>query len=215
VQVPAIRERTLSMLRNVSDELAQAVADGLGVPLPRPMPRLVEQPRAEVSTSPALSLTFRPGDGGARGRKLAILLAPGAKANSVTRTQAALEKAGAVVRLVAARLGNIAADGDESLEPDATLETLPSVLLDAAVVPDGEGAADELSSLGQALEFLRDQYRHGKPILTLGSGARVLEAAGIPTNDASDWALTRNVEAFVAAVSKHRNWDRGGDPPRI
>ena len=31
VQVPAIRERTVSMLRNVSDELAQAVADGLGI----------------------------------------------------------------------------------------------------------------------------------------------------------------------------------------
>ena len=43
VQVPAIRERTVSMLRNVSDELAQAVADGLGMTLPRPMPR-VRQP---------------------------------------------------------------------------------------------------------------------------------------------------------------------------
>ena len=35
VQVPAIRERTVSMLRNVSDELAQAVADGLGHPAAR------------------------------------------------------------------------------------------------------------------------------------------------------------------------------------
>jgi catalase len=43
VQVPAIRERTVSMLRNVSDELAQAVADGLGIALPRAMPRLTTE----------------------------------------------------------------------------------------------------------------------------------------------------------------------------
>ena len=46
VQVPAIRERTVSMLRNVADELAQAVADGLGISLSRPMPRVINPPRA-------------------------------------------------------------------------------------------------------------------------------------------------------------------------
>ena len=48
VQVPAIRERTVSMLRNVSDELAKPVADGLGLELPRPMPRVMEPPKPEV-----------------------------------------------------------------------------------------------------------------------------------------------------------------------
>src|SRR5205085_9367680 len=67
VQVPAIRQRTLSMLRNVSDELAQRVADGLGMQLPRPMPRLAAAATPEVTRSPALSLTARPGDGSIRG----------------------------------------------------------------------------------------------------------------------------------------------------
>ena len=53
---------------------------------------------------------------------------------------------------------------------------MPSVLFDAAVVPDGAGAADRLSALGHAREFLKDQYRHCKPILMLGAGERV--AAG-------------------------------------
>ena len=102
VQVPAIRDRTVSMLRNVADELAQAVADGLGIALPKPMPRVAESPRAEVTTSPALSLTFRPGDGSIRGRKIAMLLAPGVEGSSVRATEAALTKAGAVVRRIAA-----------------------------------------------------------------------------------------------------------------
>jgi catalase len=215
VQVPAIRERMVSSLRNVSDELAQAVADGLGIPLPRPMPRAIDPPRPEVRESSALSLTARPGDGGIRGRKVAILIAPGVDGASVARAQESLVRGGAVPRLLAARLGRVAtADGD-AIEPDATLETMPSVLFDALVVPDGEAGAEELGGLGQALEFVKDQYRHCKPILFLGTGRRVGESAGLPVDDGSDWALTREVKAFVAAVGKHRNWDRATDPPRV
>jgi len=210
VQAPAIRERTVSMLRNVSDELAQAVADGLGIALPQAMPRVTKAPRAEITTSPALSLTFRPGDGSIRGRKVAILTAPGVDASSVTRTQAALSKAGAVVRLLAARLGSV----EETIEADATFETMPSVLFDAVVVPGGDVAAEELASLGHVREFLEDQFRHCKPILTLGAGERVLAEAGLPAN-ASDWALARDVAAFIEAMGKHRNWDRITDPPQI
>ena len=215
VEVPAIRERTVSMLRNVSDELAQAVADGLGIPLPRPMPRVVAPPRMEVKTSPPLSLTHRPGNGSIRGRKIAILAAPGVDAASVSRTHAALSKDGAVVRLVAARLGSLEAEGGESLEPDATFETMPSVLFDAAVVPDGRECADQLGALGHAREFLKDQYRHCKPILMLGAGERVVKAAGVSIADGSDWALVRELSSFVEAVGKHRNWDRATDPPGV
>jgi catalase len=215
VQVPAIRERTVSMLRNVSDELAQAVADGLALRLPRPMPRAIDPPRPEVTTSPPLSLTHRPGNGSVRGRHVAILLAPGVDAGSVDRAQAALAKAGAVVRLLAAQLGDVDTANGDDVEPDATFETMPSVLFDAVVVPDGDRAADELITLGQVREFLRDQYRHAKPILMLGAGQKVVSEAGVPTEDRADWALVRDVAAFVGALGKHRNWDRATDPPRV
>jgi len=214
VQVPAIRQRTLSMLRNVSDELAQRVADGLGLQLPRPMPRLAAATAPEVTVSPALSLTARPGDGDIRGRKIAVLVAPGADGRSVNAMMKSLAGAGAVVRLLAARLGAVESKG-AALEADATLETMPSVLFDAVILPDGEGAAEELRSLGQALEFLKDQYRHCKPILILGAGETVAAAAGIPLDDPTDWAIVRELPAFVAAVGKHRNWDRAIDPPVV
>ena len=64
VTVPAVRRRMVASLRNVSDELAQAVADGLGMALPDPLPRVIEDvPKPEVEVSPSLSLTARPGDG--------------------------------------------------------------------------------------------------------------------------------------------------------
>jgi len=98
---------------------------------------------------------------------------------------------------------------------DGTLETMPSVLFDAVVVPDGPKAATALAALGHAREFLRDQYRHCKPILLVGAGREVATAAGVPTDDRADWAIVREVRAFISAVGKHRNWDRATDPPRV
>ncbi len=92
---------------------------------------------------------------------------------------------------------------------------MPSVLFDAVIVPDGKGAAAELGSLGQALEFLKDQYRHCKPILVMGAGETVAAGAGIPLDDAKDWAIVRELPAFVEAVGRHRNWDRALDPPPV
>jgi catalase len=181
------------------------------------MPRLVDPPRPEVARSPALSLTSRPGDGNIRGRKVAVLLAPGVEAASVVEARSALAKAGAVVRLVASRLGPVPAadDDDPAFEPDATLETLPSVLFDAVVVPDGERAAKALGLLGQALEFIKDQYRHCKPILMLGSGRDVVEGAGVLAGRGEDWALVGDVPSFIKAIGRHRNWDRAQDPPLV
>jgi len=120
-----------------------------------------------------------------------------------------------VVKLVAARLGALAATDGASVEADATFETMPSVLFDAAVIPDGEAAATELSALGHAREFLRDQFRHAKPILVLGEGRRVAEVAAIALSDPADWAIARDIVPFMEALGKHRNWERASDPPRV
>jgi catalase len=136
-------------------------------------------------------------------------------AASVTRTETALSRVGAVVRLLAPRLGNVDAAGGESVEPDATFETMPSVLFDAVVVPDGDGAVNQLITLGHAREFLKDQFRHGKAILMLGAGERLVAEAGVPTDDRADWGLVRDIAAFIEAVGRHRNWDRMTDPPRV
>ncbi len=217
VQVPAIRQRTVSMLRNVSDELAQRVAEGLGIALPEPMPRLdisTKATKPEVASSPALSMTALPGDGSLRGKKIAVLIAPGTDGRSVESMMKSLGDAGAVVKLLGARLGTVEAKGG-ALEADATFETMSSVLFDAVIVPGGKDAAEELGSLGQVLEFLKDQYRHCKPILILGAGEAVAAEAGIPVDDEADWAIVRKLPAFVDAVAKHRNWDRAIDPPAV
>ena len=95
--VPAIRERMLASLVNVSPDLAADVAAGLGMAVPAALPRALEYPNTpEVQVSAALSLTALPGDGGIRTRKVALLAAHGVDGASLLAAQAALHAAGAV-----------------------------------------------------------------------------------------------------------------------
>jgi catalase len=227
VTVPAIRERMVSSLRNVSDELAKAVATGLGLKLPKAMPRAINSPPApEIVSSPPLSLMALPGDGGIATRKIAILVADGIEGESITGLVNALTKAGAITRLLGSRLGSITSEDGETFEVDATLENSPAVLFDALVLPDGREAVDALASDGHSLEFLKDQYRHCKTILALGASSTLLERAAIafelPSGDKDPGLLlgswgegATGVDAFIAAIGKHRHPARDTDPPLI
>ena len=226
--VPAIRERTLSMLRNVSEQLARKVADGLGMKtLPEAMPRALEQPaKPEVTVSPALSLMARPGDKSLRGRKVALLIAPGVAVTSMMQIHAALLAEGVVPRLVAPHVGLIATDGDDTLDADASLENEPGFLFDAMVLPDGEAAVAALTKDGHTMEFIRDHYRHGKTILALGASKMLLAKAGVPEklpngNDdpglifGSGDKMTRTSSAFIKSMARHRHPERETDPPVV
>jgi catalase len=218
VTVPAIRLRMVSSLMNVSVELATAVARGLGLSLPAAMPRASKKPvRPEIVKSPALSLMALPGDGSIATRKIAILVADGVDGASIDALQTDLTKAGAVTRLVGVRLGTVKSAQGSIVEADASLENSPAVLFDGLVLPDGVQA---LAKSGQAVEFLKDQFRHCKTILVMGNASALLEKAGIPM-DAPDAGLILAKAGsdpdtlFIAALAKHRHVERDRDPPTV
>ncbi len=227
VTVPAIRERMVSGLRNVSEELAAELAQDLGLELPEHMPKAIEKsPTPEVSSSPALSLMALPGDGGIATRKVAILIANGLEAASLANIIDALTEAGAVTRLLSNRLGTSTSTDGTTFEVDATLENSPPVLFDALVLPDGIDAVERLSKDGHTLEFLKDQYRHGKSILVLGAASKLLKKAGIfevlPSGEPDPGLLVAEpsgygsaARRFVSAIARHRHPERDTDPPLI
>jgi catalase len=207
----------LSSLVNVSDELARAVADGLGLEVPGAMPKASDaRVKPEITVSPPLSLMALPGDGSIATRKVAILIGDGMATASIMALTQALTKAGAVTRFLGVRLGTCkGADGE--LEADATLENSPAVLFDAVILPDGAGA---LARTGQAVDFVKDQYRHCKTLLVLGDGTALLEKAGIPLDKPDDGLLikdgeTKVADAFIAALAMHRHVERDMDPPPV
>ncbi|HKY01696.1 MAG TPA: catalase [Burkholderiales bacterium] len=227
VQVPAIRTRVVSMLANVDQAFAQKLADELGLDMPAPQPRaLAKPPKPEIDKSSALSLLARPGDGSIRGRRVALLVANGVEGGSLQAVYKNLLDAGAVPRYIGVRLGKVTTTSGEVLHVEVSLEAAPSVLFDALVLPDGEAGVETLLGVGNTLEYAKDQYRHCKPILALGAGSEILDAANIdpilPNGDPDPGLVLWTGDGdgdptslFMEAIAKHRHFQRETDPPLI
>jgi catalase len=223
VQNPAVRERMVAGLANVDGRLAAEVAEGLGLEVPEPLPRVLAQPPVpEITESPALSLFARPGTIGVKTRRVAILVADGVAGASAVH--AALASAGAVPRYVGVKLGVVRQDDEEPLPVDITMEACPAVLFDALVLPEGIASAHETN--GHVLEYVKEQYRHCKPILALADARAILDAAGIPAALPSGEpdpgclrvpadGLEKALATFIKALEAHRVYDRETDPPLI
>lgn len=191
------------------------------------MPRALKRvPKAEVDASPALSLTALPGRVGIRTRKVALIIAEGVKAEPVAMMAAALTEAGAVPKLLSSRLGTVRSMDGQEFNVDATLENMPSVLFDAVVLPDGDAAVKRLASDGHTMEFIKDQYRHGKTIFVGAASAQLLAKAGIapklPSGKQDSGVIVSTpalledqVGEFIAAIGKHRHAGRDQDPPAV
>ena len=220
--VPAIRERMIASLRNVDEDLAAQVAEGLGMDLPDPLPRAGAAATPEVTESPALSLTALPGDTGVRTRKIAILVANGVDGASLGALHTALTDAGAVPRYVGPRLGSFTSTTGDSIEADASMENSPPVLFDALILPDGQAGVKALAADGHTAEFVMNQYRHCKTILALGAGKSLLTSVGIDAAAKGDKGLLvvsstdkGIAKRFIAAVAMHRHPERESDPPMV
>jgi len=226
VQTPAVRIRMLALLANVDATLVARVAEGLGLEVPEPLPLATDAPIPTYPPSPALSLLSRPGQTGIKGRRVAVLVANGVDDKAVKKQYASLLEDGAVPRMVGNMLGKVkAADGDP-IDVEISVEAGPSVMYDAVIVPDGALAAEALGKNAQVLEFLREQYRHGKPILAYGTGSDLLTKATIPSklpDGAADPGLILGdaanpdaaLAAFKTALAGFRVFARETDPPSV
>ena len=222
VTVPAIRERMVSILVNIDPALAEGVASGLGMAVPPAQPMaLPTAVRSEVDASPGLSLFARPGSTHAAGRRVAVLVADGVPGAALREVYRSLVQAQAVPRFVGLRLGRVSTSDGQEIEVEASIESLPSVLWDAVVVPDLSAAEGSLAALPDAVDFVKDQYRHCKPILAIGeSGCAWLSGIGISSElgeGQADPGLVLNssvtlseasVTAFLSALSRHRHHER-------
>jgi catalase len=217
VTLPAIRERVLACLRNISEQLASTVAAGLGMQLPAAMKLIVPIPTVEVKLSPALSLMARPGRTGLRSLRVALYIANGVLTEPVKAVERALLREGAVPRFIGPHIGKFrTADGGE-LEADAALDTEPGFLFDAIVLPDGAAAVTELSNEVKMLEAIRDQHFHCKPILVLGASQALMTQAGVSMllpNGQADPGIVHSekdakyMDTFSAALLKRRHFER-------
>ncbi|MGP3770588.1 catalase [Streptomyces sp. SDT5-1] len=222
VNALAVRARTVEELTHVNTELAQEVARGVGVPVPDGG----QEPGPHKSASPALSLEALPGDGSIRTRQIAVLVTDGVDAAQVTSVREALAAEGAIVEAIAPTDGEVTGADGEKYQVDRALPTVAAVLYDAVLVPGGPVGTPAVAQDPDAVRFVRDAYRHGKPVGALGSGVGVLTPVvpdgvrvsaqtgsvvadqGVVTDPAPGAAGEEFVREFTRAVAAHRHWDR-------
>jgi catalase len=225
VQTPAIRKRVVSLLVNVDNELASNVAEGIGITLPPPMPLASNKPAPTYPPSLALSLLSRPGSTGIRTRRIAIIVNEGCDWDTVNNLYRDFIAEGAVPRVVSSRLGKIVTADGKVIDIEITLETGPSVLYDAVVIIH-DAAQKPLREDADALDFVRQQYRHCKPIYAIGNGLQLLQDAGIPTSlpdgteDTgividSNGQLADSLTRFKNVLAAHRSFARETPLPRV
>src|SRR6266566_3820793 len=175
---PAIRARMVAGLRNVHDDLARYVADGLGL---GDLPNRAEparEPVTDLAPSPALSILAN-GPESFGGRKIGVLVTDGADAALIAGLQAAAEQEGALVEFVAPAIGGVETSDGKRIEADQQIDGGPSVLYDAVVLLASAAGASRLAREPAARDFVTDAYAHYKFIGYTGDAAPLLDATGI------------------------------------
>jgi catalase len=198
-------------LGNVDEDLAATVADGLGLAEVPAASAPARQPINDLAASPALSILANP-PGTFEGRKLGILVTDGTDARLLAALTAAAEAEGAVVELIAPKIGGIVAS-DKTLHPaNQKIDGGPSVLYDAvAVIPSARGA-ELLAANAAAKDFVNDAHSHCKFVGYSPSATALFDAVGL--TDLIDAGYVRldakktTATNFIKACRKLRHWDR-------
>ncbi|QIA24516.1 catalase [Mesorhizobium sp. AA22] len=210
VQTPAIRERMVSHLLNADEALAATVADKLGIrKMPNPANAAVP-PRDDLEPSPALSI-IKNGPESFRGRKVGVLVSDGVDAAMFEQLRSAVETEGAVMEVVAAKVGGVSAADGTQIEAKHMIDGGPSVLFDAVVLMLSEPGAELLAKEAAAKDFVSDAFAHCKFIGFTPQAEPLLARAGVEAD--ADEGLIRleseeAAEKFVQACRKLRLWAR-------
>ena len=131
---------------------------------------------------------------------------------SSTALRTAVHKAGAVLEVVAPKIGGVKT-GRQTIVPDHQLAGGPSVLFDAVVVAASADGAAALAREAAAIDWLRDAYGHLKAIGITASASQLLQRAGL---EADEGVITLDapatLAAFITAAEQGRFWER---EPRV
>ena len=176
VERPAIRARIVAHLLNVDRQLAQTVADALGLkPMPKPAVA-ARPPRTDLEPLRSLSIVLNPPVSFA-GRKIGVMVADGASAKLLNALRQAVSDAEATLELIAPRIGGIDADDGSHVDADQTIKGAPSVLFDAVVLLLSTAAVPQLLDDPAVRDFIADAFAHSKFVAFDPSARPLLEAA--------------------------------------
>jgi len=206
-----IRTRMVGHLRHIDGDLAQEVADGIGLDkLPEKVP-LAREPITDLPESPALSI-LKNGPGSFKGRKLGIYIAEGGDAEVVSALKSAAKDVGAMVEIIAPHVAGAKLSDGKMMEADEKIDGGPSVVYDAVAVVMGEDSAKRFAKDKPSIDFINDAFAHAKftayvpAVRALLTGAGVWDRRDDGFIDVSSGKTA--AKDFIETCGKLRFWER-------
>ncbi|PIJ48217.1 catalase HPII [Erwinia sp. OLTSP20] len=208
---PWIRERVVDQLTYIDHNLAQAVAENLGIELSHEQLRHpLPGPVNGISKDRSLSIY----DGHSqvlKSRRVAILAADGVCEKSLAIIMKSLHDKSIHTMIFSPHIGKLRTLQGTELNINGTIEGNPSVLVDAVIVPDGKQSIDTLLKDGNAKYYLLQAFKHLKVIGLQGEAQRIHDAIPLPAAD--EGMITGNAALelaadFIEAMKLHRVWSR-------
>jgi catalase len=196
-QVPP---RMVANLRNVDEDLAQRVADGLGIDLPEKA-KAAKEP-VDMAPSDALSI-HKNMKHTLEGRAVGILIADGSDAGDLDAVIAAVTKAKGKAVIVAPKVGGAKLSDGSVRKADGQLAGSPSQIFDAVAIILSEAGCKTLLTEGAAVEFAMNAFAHLKAIGASDAAKPLLDKAGVEPDE----GVTGLDGAFVKAAAR-RFYDR-------
>ncbi len=164
-----VRERMVDRFSHIDMELATQVAQAIGVAPP------TRYKGPDVTTqSPPLSQAVT-AKSSIKTRRIAFLVGPGYNSTQLKAVRAALEALGAQGIVVGPHKGTL--DGGDTAQ--FSYFTTRSVHFDALVLVGGK-QYEALGSIGEAIAFVNEAFKHCKPIVAIEEGVNFLSTFRFP-----------------------------------
>jgi len=218
-----IKERMLWLIAQIDTKLAKQVAENLGMKVPKSIEKPINQAigadanvkdhqpgkkKNYLEVAPALSQSNTNFDTIAT-RQIAFLVSDGFNMKDFDKMKKALEKENAMVKLIAPHGGSITCDSDMEHKVDAAIMTTESVLFDALFIPGGKKSVDALLKKAKFIKFVDKAFKHCKAIAVANEGVQLLDKSSIDKyQDDEAIFVDEKPSEFIAAIAKHRNWNR-------
>jgi catalase len=209
VETPAIRERMVSNLANIDDDLTARVSAGLGLGKVTASKAAVAP--HDMDASPALSIGAKM-EPTLQGRCIGLLVTDGAEASLVNSVMKAAKAAGARCKIVAEHIAGAKLSDGKLLSADQRIEGGPSSLFDHVAIIASDEGAKRIAGMGAAQDFVRDAYAHLKVLAFTSNTEALFTKAGLD-DDAFDDAclpLAKAADAgrFIDKATEGKFWAR-------
>jgi catalase len=227
VNIPEIRERVVGQLAFIEMDLAEKVAEKLGLKVKKlkepnqsipadanPASLQSKEREPKVKISEALSMKNTVKDTVAS-RVIGFILANGVDANAINTLKSKLEKQKARVDFIAPSLAPVKANDGSLITPKHTLTNTSSVCFDALYICSGENSVKELlnpENKYTVLNYVNEAYKHCKAIYFGAETDGIYKASNVNNKKHEDPAIItsdnkKGDDEFIKAVAQHRVWE--------